>query len=446
MNQPRRRGRTIAAVIALLIIALLLLLGRCAMQKKASPTPPPTAEKPGATPTPTAASNPSTPTTEAPEKLTPATLQAPPLVLAGAVFEVQWTGPDNQGDFITIVPKDAPPDKYGRYTLTREGPTLKVTAPMEPSASPAALTGYELRYIAARSRTILGRTPIEVSAAAATLDAPAEAIAGTKVSVQWTGPNNRGDYITFASKDWPDSKYGNYTLTQQGSPLTVDAPIEPGDIELRYATGDGHQILARRPIRIVAANVSLTAPDKAVAGSTIEVAWTGPNNTSDFVTLAAKGWPDDKYGNYTNTSAGGSKVGEPGKPLKLQMPLFDGPATSEGIGAGEGELRYVSGQGRKVLARRPIMLTPVTATLEAPAEAKAGEPVSITWKGPNYSGDYITIVAKGTPDGKFAAYANTSAGPALRVNAPKEPGEAEIRYIANQGAKVVARRAIKIVP
>lgn len=446
MDQPRRRGRTVAAVTALLIIALLLLLGRCAMQRQASPTPPPTSEKPAATPAPSSPGAASTPTAEAPEKLTPATLSAPPTVLAGSVFEVHWTGPDNQGDFITIVAKDAPPDKFGHYTLTREGPTLKVTAPMEPSASPAAPSGHELRYIAARSKTILGRTPIEISAAAATLDAPAEAIAGTKVSIQWTGPNNRGDYITFALKDWPDNKYGNYTLTQQGSPLTVDAPIEPGDIELRYSTGDGHQILARRPIRIVAAGVSLTAPDKAVAGSTIDVAWNGPNNTGDYITLAAKGWPDDKYGNYTNTSAGGSKVGEPGKPLKLQMPFFDGPATSEGIGAGEGELRYVSGQGRKVLARRPITLTPVSATLEAPAEAKAGEPVSITWKGPNYSGDYITIVPKATPDGKFADYANTTSAPTMRVNAPKQPGEAEIRYMTGQGAKVVARRAIKIVP
>ncbi len=425
------------------------------MQKKTAPSVPPSAEKPAANPAPAAGSNVTSPGAEVAERLTPATLKAPTSVLAGAAFEVEWTGPDNANDFITIVSKDAASDKYGHYTLTREGSTLRVTAPMEPSGRPGAVNGYELRYIAARSKTVLARLAIEVAAAGATLDAPGEGIAGTEVTIRWTGPDNQGDFITIAGKAWPDEKYGNYSNTATsgaaaaGDPrrsLKVTAPIEAGDFEIRYVSGQGRQVLARRAIRIVAAGVSLTAPEKAVAGSTIEVAWTGPNNQGDYITLAVKGWPDEKYGNYTNTSAGGSKVGEPGGPIKLQMPLLDGPATSEGIGGGEGEIRYVSGQGRKVLARRAIVLTPVTATLEAPAEGKAGEPVSINWKGPNYSGDYITIVVKGTADGKYAAYTNTAAGSPLRVSAPKEAGEAEIRYVAGQGARVVARRVIKVVP
>ena len=70
------------------------------------------------------------------------------------------------------------------------------------------------------------------------------------MAVTWTGPDNAGDYLTFAPKDLPDGQYGNYTNTSKGSPLTITAPITPGEIELRYMTGQGAKVLKRIPIVI----------------------------------------------------------------------------------------------------------------------------------------------------------------------------------------------------
>jgi Ca-activated chloride channel family protein len=113
--------------------------------------------------------------------------------------------------------------------------------------------------------------------------------------------------------------------------------------------------------------------------------------------------------------------------------------------AGSAELRYMTGQGNRVLARRPIRIAAAEVRLAAPAECAAGAAVSITWTGPNHPGDYITIVAKGTPDEQYAAYTETSAGSPLTVTAPSEAGEAEIRYVTGQGNKVLARVAIRVV-
>ncbi len=427
--------RFLLVVLAIVLIAALLLVGRCVTRKRA---PAATPQEQSATPSSVEAPAPGIPATPpregAGEVLTPATLTASARVTAGAEFEVACKGPGNAGDFVTIVPKDAGGGTHAAYAqVTPEvgsasGATLKLTAPMDASGSEKAKAGYELRYVAGRSRTVLGRAPIEVVAAGATLEAPGEAGVGSMIEVKWTGPNNAGDYITIAAKDWPDAKYGNYANTSGGSPLAVRALPDPGSAELRYVSGQDRRVLGRRPITLVGATATIAAPERAIAGSTIDVAWTGPNNAGDYITIVEVGTPDEKYGNYTNTSGGAT--------LKLLLPIMDGKA----------EIRYVMDQSRKVLARREITITPAVITLSAAAECKAGEAVSITWTGPSHNGDYITIVAKATPDARYGKYSNTTAGSPLRVEAPKEAGDAEIRYVAGQGGKVLSRRAIRVVP
>jgi Ca-activated chloride channel family protein len=60
------------------------------------------------------------------------------------------------------------------------------------------------------------------------------------------------------------------------------------------------------------------APETAVAGSTIEVAWEGPDYDNDFISVAR---PDDSgYENYTYTREGAA--------LDLLMPTEPGPTSS----------------------------------------------------------------------------------------------------------------------
>lgn len=426
----KSRRNAIIVVLVVVIVVILLLLTRC---RKASPP----AEKPGPVPvlsSPPEKSAPAAPVGHggenvshapvplAPEEvLTPATVKAPERVIAGAVFAIAWTGPDNAGDYVIITKPDAAANVGGHFKPTSGGPTLELTAPIEAGA-------YEVRYVASRSHTILGRAPVEVVAAGATLDAPASAAAGSTIKVKWTGPDNTGDYITVVGKATPEGQYANYTLTSKGSPLDLLLPVEPVEAELRYMTGQGGKVLARRAISVTGVSATLELPGQAVAGSTVEVTWTGPNYSGDYITVVAKDTPDGQYGNYTDSGKG--------SPLELLMPILEG----------EAEVRYVTGQDHKVLARRAVKLTAAAITLNAPGEVAINTDVTVTWTGPHFAGDYITIVPKGAQDAQYQGYAYTDKGSPSVVKAPKEAGECEVRYVSGQGRKVLARTAIQVKP
>jgi Ca-activated chloride channel family protein len=354
-----------------------------------------------------------------PEVVFPVTIKAAPSVLAGAAFPVGWTGPDNTGDYLTIVPKGTSDADDGNLAYTRQGSPLQLTALIEPGEA-------ELRYVAGRSHTVLARAPIKVTAIDATLTAAAEATAGAQVSISWKGPNNEGDFITIVPKGAEDSIYALYVNTREGSPLKVTAPMEAGEAEIRYLSGQRGHVLARRPIKILAAEVSLTARDEVVAGAGVEIAWKGPNNENDYLTIVAQVLPDGSRGAIAYTGRG--------SPVQVTAP-------SE---AGACEIRYMSGQGDKVLARRALKTVTAGITLAAPEEVVAGSAVTITWTGPNNQNDYITIVAKEIPDGSRSAFAYTLTGSPLQVTAPGDEGAGEIRYVSGQDDKVLARRALKI--
>ncbi|MBE2213036.1 MAG: VWA domain-containing protein [Opitutaceae bacterium] len=354
------------------------------------------------------------------ERLDAATINAPRTVLAGARFEVTWMGPDNPGDFLAIVPKGASESAQSNYSYTRQGSPLPMTALIEPGEA-------EIRYVASRSRTILARADITITPVEVTLEAPAESPAGGRVSVVWSGPSNAGDFITVVPMGTPEGDYAGYADTDRGSPASIVVPIQAGECEIRYVSGQGRKSLARRPLKVTPVEVTLDAAPEAKVGGTVEVTWTGPANAGDYLTIVPATLPDDRYAEYADASGG--------SPSRIRAPIEPGAC----------EIRYVSGQGRKVLARRPLAVAAIEVTLEAADQAEAGGPVRITWTGPDYKGDYITIVPKDLPDGRYAQYADTSRGSPLEMNAPIDTGECEIRYMAGQGARVLARRSIRVV-
>ncbi len=419
MPESSRRRNVIIAIIILLL--LLLLVGTCYKRRTPPVASSNSAGNRAASDAAGGAATAPSATTRPAEKLTAATLTAPQQVAAGVQFDVGWTGPDNLGDFVTVVKSAATAQENGHYQETQHGASLKLTAPIEPGL-------YELRYVTGTTRTILARALIEVMPVSATLAADETVILGRKFSVAWTGPNNAGDYVTIVAKDAADAAHGDYANTDKGSPITLTAPATAGDAELRYVAAQGKKVLARRSIRVVMPETSITGPESAIAGSTIQVKWVGPDNKGDYVTVVAKEIPDGQYGNYTETSKGST--------LELLMPIMSGDA----------ELRYMTGQGNKVLARRAIKVTAAEVKLSAEKECKAGAEVNITWTGPNYAGDYVTIVKKDTPDGQYGAYTLTSKASPLAVAAPKEPGDAEIRYMTGQGNKVLARIPLRVTP
>ena len=111
---------------------------------------------------------------------------------------------------------------------------------------------------------------------------------------------------------------------------------------------------------------------------------------------------------------------------------------------GDYELRYVLGQSKAILARTNVTLTPVSAKVEAPSSVAAGAKFNVTWEGPNYGGDYITIAPAGSKDKDYKGYTYTSSGTPATLKAPAQPGKYEVRYILSQSKTALARTPITV--
>ena len=105
-----------------------------------------------------------------------ARLETPAEVAAGAGFEVSWTGPDNDRDYVTIVEAGAQQGAYLSYAYTTSGTPLSLRALDSPGS-------YEIRYVDGASKDILVSAPITVTEVEARLDAPGEVGAGADFAV-----------------------------------------------------------------------------------------------------------------------------------------------------------------------------------------------------------------------------------------------------------------------
>ncbi len=414
------RRRLSLLALLLLVVAALLLFRRCGASRPVEPKP--AAREHSPAPSHRDLEAPPAPVTgvpPAPEKIGPASLDVPAEVEAGGMLTVRWTGPDNGEDFVTVVRPDAAASAYGPYRETRRGPVLELQAPPDAGA-------WEVRYVTGRSKQVLARAPLTVQPVSAAVTAPGEVVAGGTFSVQWRGPGHAGDYVTVVPRGTPDGQYRSYAETARGATLTLTAPIDAGDAEVRYMTGTGARVLARHGLRVVPAAVTLAAPPEVVAGARLAVTWTGPANAGDYVTVVPKATRDGQYAQYAEASRG--------SPLAVTVPIDPGPA----------EIRYMSGQGARVLARRDVLVVPARVELRPPPSGPAGGPCFVAWTGPDNTGDYLTIVPRGAKDGAMHRMTSTTAGSPVRVDAPPTPGPAEVRYMSGQGNRVLGRAAIEL--
>lgn len=334
-----------------------------------------------------------------------AAIIAPDSAVAGSRIEIGWKGPDAPRDNIQIAHVGG---RYINYAYTDQGNPVTLQIPAVPGT-------YELRY-AFEDRDVIATRPIEVTEAELGIIAPDSAAAGSTIEVGWIGPDAPRDNIQIAHVG---GSYINYAYTDQGNPVMLRMPAEPGTYELRYSFQD-REVIATRPIEVTEIELGLTAPDTAPAGSAVEVGWTGPNAPRDNVQIAHI---DGNYINYAYTDAG--------NPLSIRMPIEPGTY----------ELRY-SFEDREVIVTRPIEVTPIKIGLTAPESAIAGSRIEIGWVGPDAPRDNIQIAHV---DGGYIHYAYTTQGNPVTLEMPSEPGTYELRY-SFADSQTVATRLIRIDP
>ena len=193
-----------------------------------------------------------------------------------------------------------------------------------------------------RGGKVIARQPVEVTAASASVQGPASVEAGAPFEVRWTGPNYTADWLAIRRPTAADSDgaYGELIRADATAPGKLTAPVEPGRYELRYVLRGG-KVIARQAVGVTKAVARLRAPARAVAGSSIEIGWSGPNYANDWLAIRAPQASDGDgaYGQIIHAQAR-----PPGRLTAPQQP-------------GDYELRYVL-RGAKVIARRPLTVIP----------------------------------------------------------------------------------------
>lgn len=265
----------------------------------------------------------------------------------------------------------------------------------------------------------------------ASIIAPATASIGTTIQVGWTGPDLTDDYIGIG-RAGSDGAAGweNYTYTREGNPLDLRIPGTPGEYEIRYFLAESREPIATAPITVTQAEVSIIAPESAVASSTIQVGWVGPDEDDDFIGIGLTGSDGAAaWENYTYTREG--------QTLDLLVPTT----------AGDYTITYFLGQDRTVLATRPITVTAVNAQITAPQTATAGSTIQVGWTGPDNDDDYIGIGVAGAGGAAgWENYTYTREGQTLDLLVPVTPGTYDITYFLSQDRTELASSQITVTP
>ncbi|WP_417809035.1 vWA domain-containing protein [Thioclava sp.] len=350
-----------------------------------------------------------------------ATIAAQDAAPIGSTIPVEWTGPNNARDYISVAALDQTETSYVNYTYVSELADKGLLMPPTPGT-------YELRYVSSANNTVLATRPITINPIEVALTAPTTANAGESVTISWDGPDYGRDYISVATPDGNGDAYINYTYTKDGNPLDLLMPSEPGEYEVRYILAQDNTIMARAPISVQDVGATLAAPDTAAVGETISVDWTGPNYDRDYISVAKVGDAGGQYENYSYVKEGA--------PLPLLMP-------SE---AGTYEIRYIIAQDNVILASQTITVEEVGASLTAQSVAPLGASVVVDWTGPDYTRDYISVARVGDSGGQYVSYTYTESGAPLKLLMPSQAGDYEIRYILAQDNVVLSRHPITVEP
>ncbi|MBS0657505.1 MAG: VWA domain-containing protein [Verrucomicrobia bacterium] len=259
-------------------------------------------------------------------------------------------------------------------------------------------------------------------------------LAGSTLKASFSGAKGVPDqYLVIARVGSPDTEEPSYVQVEgaEGSG-ELSVPDAPGDYEIRFtsrvAEGGGYVLSGRSaPIKATAASASVEAPATALAGSSVQVRWSGPNRVRDWVGFIRKGGTAGDYLGWT-PAEGEARAAE-----------IDTPAQ-----AGEYEIVYANDNSGQILARRPIRITAPAATLSAPASAMAGADVPITWGGTTGKAPYVTIVKAGSPDDAYNDYVTLGDDVTVELAAPDETGDFEVRLNSDQTKQVLARRPLKL--
>lgn len=254
------------------------------------------------------------------------------------------------------------------------------------------------------------------------LDAADSAHIRQDIEVTWTMPEGMQGLLEILPVEGTGKRI-SYAYTQR-NPQVVLAPEQPG--EYRLVLKVERSIRASRPLAVVLPEASVDVPASAGAGESIDVTWSGPVNRNDRLTFAERGSGPLRGASYAYV---GNLRGGPGS---LRTPAD----------AGAYDVVYVSGS--TVLARAPIQVGSVSASLTVPDRVHAGGAVRVGWEGPLNAQDTVRFAARdgaSLTGGSYAYVGNHPDGRAV-LTASEVPGDYDIVYVSS--GRVIGRAPIQV--
>lgn len=254
---------------------------------------------------------------------------------------------------------------------------------------------------------------------------------GTRFEIAVAGPGGRYDHLHIARPDMRDGDYlRTVRLDPDGGPVRAIAPGEVGAYELRYYFREGAAIIARAPLDVVEARVRFAAPEEIAQGTRFSVAWKGPGAPRDDIQIARPG------------AAPTEAVFSARVPPDRARVTLDAP-----VEPGDYVLRYYSAEDGEILGEAPIAVVPTRVVIDAPEAVSAGAAFTVAWQGPGAIRDLIRIARPGAPETEELGYGRLggASGP-IRMSAPVEPGDYELRYWSGASREVLASTTLVVMP
>lgn len=375
--------------------------------------------------------------------IVPAALDAPDTAGIASTIEVAWEGPAGSRDDIQLfdpAARNGEGEVVRSQRLNQDRQFGERKASLVMAARPGT---YELRYWHGERRLVLASRPIELVEADVSLDAPNTVPIGQRLTIAWTGPAGTRDDIQIhdpVARGGEGEVVSAQRLSQDGGfdvgEVTLVAPTRPGSYELRYWNGENRRVLATRPLEVVEADVSISAPDTVDAARTFTVEWTGPGGARDDLQIF-----DPRTRNGEGEVARSIRFNQD-RDFRDRRASIVAPSV-----AGDYVLRYWSGQDRRVLAERPVTVREAVVTIEAPETVEMGRAFTVNWQGPGAARDDMQIVPSGDDRVVRSARLNQDRdfrNGRLTLVAPVRPGAYELRYWNGEDRRVLATRAVEV--
>jgi hypothetical protein len=243
---------------------------------------------------------------------------------------------------------------------------------------------------------------------------------GAELSVSWSGDSASRDSIVVVAADAADNVRTGAKRVEENESVTINVPDEPGDYEVRYFDAASNSVIAKSDLTVALPEISMTAPASGMAGSEIDIEWTGPNDRSDHLTIAEQRYSGNEYLMYSAIAKG--------SPTSIRLPDV----------GGEYQLRYISGGDKAIWKTQNIEVITPEVTIEALPTQVAGSEVDIKWKGPANKSDYIDVAQRDSEGDEYLAYAYVKPNKEAKLRLPAEAGDYVVRYISGQSKQIWA--------